>query len=60
MNLEDPADYMACAEIWIEYPVKFFKKREVNAMLGDCISHLRENRAFEKFLPQRRCRSNHY
>ena len=52
MKLTDPAEYVACAEAWIEYPVKNFTKREVNAMLGDCINHMQPDRAFEKFYPQ--------
>jgi len=52
MGLTDPAEYIACAEVWIEYPVKFFGKREVNAMLRDCIEHMSPDRAFERYLPQ--------
>ena len=52
MKLTDPAEYVACAEAWIEYPVKNFTKREVNAMLGDCINHMTPDRAFEKFYPE--------
>jgi len=52
MQLENPGDYVACAEAWIEYPVKNFTKKEVNAMLGDCIRHVLPDRAFENYLPQ--------
>jgi len=52
MQLENPADYVACAEAWIEYPVKNFGKKEVNALLGDCIRHMMPDRAFESHLPQ--------
>ena len=29
MKLEDTAAYMACADVWVEYPVKYFGRREV-------------------------------
>lgn len=29
MKLKDPGEYIACAEVWIEYPAKHFGKREV-------------------------------
>ncbi|EDQ85942.1 uncharacterized protein MONBRDRAFT_11317 [Monosiga brevicollis MX1] len=51
-SLEDPADYMACAEVWIEYPVKYFGTREVNVLLGDVIAHVQPDRAFENLYPQ--------
>lgn len=52
MQLEDPAEYIACAEVWIEYPVKNFGKKEVNAMLKDCLDHVNKDRAYEKHIPQ--------
>ncbi|GIY19382.1 VPS35 endosomal protein-sorting factor-like [Caerostris darwini] len=51
-KLKNPADYMSCAEIWIEYAVKHFTKREVNTFLGDIIKHMSPNRAFEHHYPQ--------
>ena len=52
MKFKDPAEYMACAEVWIEYPAKNFGKREVNAMLGDVVKHVGPDRAFERFYAQ--------
>ncbi|XP_078691604.1 VPS35 endosomal protein-sorting factor-like isoform X2 [Branchiostoma floridae x Branchiostoma belcheri] len=52
MKLKNPANYIACAEVWIEYPCKHFTKREVNTILGDIIKHMVPDRAFEDFYPQ--------
>ncbi|XP_076309475.1 VPS35 endosomal protein-sorting factor-like isoform X2 [Tachypleus tridentatus] len=51
-KLKNPADYMSCAEVWIEYPVKHFSKREVNTFLGDIIKHMNPDRAFESHYSQ--------
>ncbi|XP_042908545.1 VPS35 endosomal protein-sorting factor-like isoform X2 [Parasteatoda tepidariorum] len=51
-KLKNPADYMSCAEVWIEYIVKHFSKREVNTFLGDIIRHMLLDRAFEQHYPQ--------
>lgn len=29
-KLEDPKDYIMAADIWVEYPVKYFAAREVS------------------------------
>ncbi|XP_064600257.1 VPS35 endosomal protein-sorting factor-like [Liolophura sinensis] len=52
MKLKQPADYISCAEVWIEYVVKHFGKREVNTILADVIKHMMPDRAFEEFYPQ--------
>ncbi|XP_066291616.1 VPS35 endosomal protein-sorting factor-like isoform X2 [Branchiostoma lanceolatum] len=52
MKLKNPANYISCAEVWIEYPCKHFTKREVNTILGDIIKHMVPDRAFEDFYPQ--------
>lgn len=52
MALEDPGEYIACAEVWIEYPVKNFGKKEVNAMLKDALEHMSKDRAYEEYIPQ--------
>jgi hypothetical protein len=44
--------YMSCAEIWIEFTLKNFTKKEVNTLLGDIIKHVQPDRAFENFYPQ--------
>ncbi|XP_059483632.1 VPS35 endosomal protein-sorting factor-like [Neocloeon triangulifer] len=46
-RLSDVSHYAACAEVWIEFAVKYFGKAEVNAILHDMIRHLTPNRAFE-------------
>uniref|UniRef100_T1JKK3 VPS35 endosomal protein-sorting factor-like n=1 Tax=Strigamia maritima TaxID=126957 RepID=T1JKK3_STRMM len=51
-KLKNPSHYMSCAEIWIEYTVKHFSKREVNTFLGDIIKHLTPDRAFENHYSQ--------
>ncbi|XP_068761275.1 VPS35 endosomal protein-sorting factor-like [Montipora capricornis] len=52
MKMKDPADYINCAEAWIEYVCKHFKKREVNTLIGDVIKHMSPDRAFEQHYPQ--------
>ncbi|XP_069124492.1 VPS35 endosomal protein-sorting factor-like [Argopecten irradians] len=52
MKLKNPADYIGSAEIWIEYVVINFGKREVNTILADIIKHMTPDRAFEDFYPQ--------
>ncbi|XP_054717134.1 VPS35 endosomal protein-sorting factor-like [Uloborus diversus] len=51
-KLKNASDYMSCAEIWIEYAVKHFSKREVNTFLGDIIRHMLPDRSFEQHYPQ--------
>lgn len=43
---------MSCAEIWIEYTLKNFTKKEMNTLLGDIIRHIQPDRIFENFYPQ--------
>jgi len=52
MKMKDPADYIGCAEAWIEYVCKHFTKREVNTLIGDVIKHMTPERAFEHHYPQ--------
>ncbi|KAK3583633.1 hypothetical protein CHS0354_039460 [Potamilus streckersoni] len=52
MKLKNPSDYIICAEIWIEYVVINFGKREINTILNDIIKHMTPDRAFEDFYPQ--------
>ncbi|XP_074647304.1 VPS35 endosomal protein-sorting factor-like [Tubulanus polymorphus] len=52
MKLKNPADYVGCAEVWIEYVVKHFGKREINAILSDIIKHLTPDRVFEDYYSQ--------
>ncbi|XP_076459289.1 VPS35 endosomal protein-sorting factor-like [Babylonia areolata] len=51
MKLKNPADYISCAEVWIEFVVKHFGKREVNKILADIIKHMTPDRAFEDHYP---------
>jgi hypothetical protein len=44
--------YISCVEIWIEFTLKNFTKKEVNVLIGDMISHLLPNRGFEAFYSQ--------
>ncbi|XP_022318792.1 VPS35 endosomal protein-sorting factor-like [Crassostrea virginica] len=52
MKLKNPADYIGCSEIWIEYVVKHFGKKEVNKILADIIKHMTPDRAFEDYYSQ--------
>ena len=52
MKLKNPGDYIDCAEVWIEYVVKHFGKRETNTILADIIKHMTPDRAFEDYYPQ--------
>ncbi|GFO28653.1 upf0505 protein c16orf62-like protein [Plakobranchus ocellatus] len=52
VKLKNPADYISCAEVWIEYVVKNFGKRELSTILGDIIKHMIPDRAYEDFYPQ--------
>eukprot|EP00043_Microstomoeca_roanoka_P016135 m.163872 g.163872 ORF g.163872 m.163872 type:complete len:929 (+) comp16396_c7_seq1:53-2839(+) len=51
-KLERPEEYVACAEAWIEYPVKYFSPRQVNTMLADIVVHLSRDRAYSLFYGQ--------
>ncbi|XP_056017683.1 VPS35 endosomal protein-sorting factor-like [Ostrea edulis] len=52
MKLKNPGDYIGCSEIWIEYVVKHFGKKEVNKILADIIKHMTPDRAFEDYYSQ--------
>ncbi|OWA52067.1 UPF0505 protein C16orf62-like protein [Hypsibius exemplaris] len=43
----NPQSYISAAEIWVEFAAKFFTVKEVNRVLGDIISHLLPDRAYE-------------
>uniref|UniRef100_A0A8C3BME1 VPS35 endosomal protein-sorting factor-like n=1 Tax=Cairina moschata TaxID=8855 RepID=A0A8C3BME1_CAIMO len=51
-KLKNPQDYINCAEVWVEYTCRHFKKREVNTVLADIIKHMTPDRAFEDAYPQ--------
>ncbi|KAH9503976.1 VPS35 endosomal protein sorting factor-like [Bulinus truncatus] len=51
-KLKNPSEYIACADIWIEFVVKHCGKREINTFLGDIIKHMTPDRAYEEFYPQ--------
>ncbi|XP_057310899.1 VPS35 endosomal protein-sorting factor-like [Hydractinia symbiolongicarpus] len=51
-KLKEPSEYISCAEVWIEYPVKNFTCHEVNTLLGNIVKHITPDRAFENFYPQ--------
>lgn len=50
--LKDPAKFMHCAEIWIQFTAIHFTVKELNLFLGEIINHLSPNRAFEQYYPQ--------
>jgi len=51
-KFKSPGDYMLCSEVWIEYVVKHFGKRELNTILGDILKHMTPDRAFEDYYAQ--------
>ncbi|BFZ02646.1 hypothetical protein BsWGS_05685 [Bradybaena similaris] len=51
-KLKNPAEYISCAEVWIEFVVRHFGKKEINTILGDIIKHVTPDRAYEDFYPQ--------
>ncbi|XP_065190603.1 VPS35 endosomal protein-sorting factor-like, partial [Sycon ciliatum] len=51
-KLKDPAEYIACAEVWIEFPCKHFGKKNVNTFLADLMKHVTVERAFENHYSQ--------
>ncbi|RNA42489.1 hypothetical protein BpHYR1_036590 [Brachionus plicatilis] len=51
-KFEDIGQYMMCAEIWIEFTLKNFTKKEINTLIGDIIKHVQPDRQFENFYPQ--------
>ncbi|KAK2169423.1 hypothetical protein LSH36_10g11082 [Paralvinella palmiformis] len=52
IKLKNTSDYISCAEVWIEYVVKNFSKRELNTILNDIIKHMTPDRAYEDHYPQ--------
>ncbi|XP_064405950.1 VPS35 endosomal protein-sorting factor-like [Halichondria panicea] len=51
-KITNPAEYIACTQIWIEFVAKTFTKREVNFLLDDVIKHMTPERAFERHYPE--------
>lgn len=51
-KLTNPSDYIGCAEVWIEYVLQLFGKRELNTFLGDIIKHMTPDRAYEEHYSQ--------
>ncbi|CAG2068317.1 unnamed protein product, partial [Timema podura] len=51
-KLYDPAQYISCGEVWVQFAVRHFSPREVNTFLGDIIRHMTPDRAYENHYPQ--------
>lgn len=51
-KIENPAHYIMCAEVWLQFTVTHFTCWEVNTVLGDVIRHMTTNRAYEQHYPQ--------
>ena len=51
-KLKNPSEYVVCAEVWIEFVLKYFGRREINTLLGDIIKHMMPDRAYEDHYPQ--------
>ena len=45
--MDDVKEYLAVAEVWIQYLVKFFSEREINIFLKDIIKHCRHNEQYK-------------
>ena len=46
-KVDDLKEYMAVAEVWIQYLVKFFTEREINIFLKDVIKHAKTNDGYK-------------
>ena len=42
MTLDEIDSYMKCAEIWMEYVVKYLSVKEINTLLSDVLNHLNQ------------------
>ncbi|EGD73723.1 hypothetical protein PTSG_05429 [Salpingoeca rosetta] len=51
-KLDAPDEYVACAEAWIAYPIKYFSPKQVNTMLGDIVAHMSRGRAYSQHYGQ--------
>ncbi|KAK4884963.1 hypothetical protein RN001_001234 [Aquatica leii] len=54
-ELTNPEHYITCVEVWIEFVVQHFTFREVNIIIGDIVSHLSPNRAYEQYYNKLKC-----
>ncbi|KAF5275090.1 hypothetical protein FQA39_LY07027 [Lamprigera yunnana] len=54
-ELSNPEHYISCVEVWIEYVVQHFTFREVNIIIGDIVTHLSPNRAYEQYYAKLKC-----
>ncbi|XP_066588771.1 VPS35 endosomal protein-sorting factor-like [Prorops nasuta] len=51
-DLEDPAKFMHCIDIWVQFTVMHFSVNELNLFLGKIIDRLNPNRTFEHYYSQ--------
>lgn len=54
MRLQEPKNYMECAEIWLEYCCRYFTAHEINTLLGDIVAHATPDRTFEGNMPRQK------
>ncbi|KAJ8945235.1 hypothetical protein NQ318_011216 [Aromia moschata] len=47
--LNNPEEYITCAEAWVPYVVQNFSTREINTIIGDIIDHMTPNRSYEHY-----------
>lgn len=52
VKLKNTTEYVTCAEVWIDYPLKYFTTAEVNTLLGNIVKNMLPDRAYESFYPQ--------
>jgi len=51
-KITDPSQYMAVAEVFIDYPLTHCSTGQVNALLGDVLKHVKPDKAYENLQPQ--------
>eukprot|EP01087_Luapelamoeba_hula_P008608 TRINITY_DN2164_c0_g1_i2.p1 TRINITY_DN2164_c0_g1~~TRINITY_DN2164_c0_g1_i2.p1 ORF type:complete len:988 (-),score=189.50 TRINITY_DN2164_c0_g1_i2:79-3021(-) len=51
-KFKDVKDYISVAEVFIDYPLTHCTQREVNALLGDVLKHVKPEKAYENLQPQ--------
>jgi hypothetical protein len=51
-KLKNATEYIGCVDVWIEFVLKCFGRRELNTVLGDIIKHMMPDRAYEEHYQQ--------
>eukprot|EP00002_Diphylleia_rotans_P012179 TRINITY_DN2382_c0_g1_i2.p1 TRINITY_DN2382_c0_g1~~TRINITY_DN2382_c0_g1_i2.p1 ORF type:complete len:995 (-),score=236.10 TRINITY_DN2382_c0_g1_i2:586-3570(-) len=51
-QIQEPKDYIALADVYIEYAINHCTTKELNKLLGDLLKHVQPNNMFEQLQPQ--------